>query len=71
MGDSRNGEVYVFFIYDCPDEPLVGHEYLVAFNAAGNSQRKAFTVRMECVKSEEGRAWFIDRQSDNGLVMAL
>lgn len=71
VADSRNGEVYVFFIYDCPDEPLVGHEYLVAFNAAGNSQRKAFTVRMECVKSEEGRVWFIDRQSDNGLVMAL
>ena len=69
--DTRNGEAHLFLIYDCPDEPLVGHEYLVVFNAMGNSQRKSFTVRMECVKSEDNRAWLIDRQNDYGLVMAL
>ena len=69
--DTRKGESHFFYIYDCPDTPLVGHEYLVAFNALGSSSRKGFTVRMECVKTDENSAWFIDRQGDYGLVIAL
>ena len=54
-----------------PDEPLVGHEYTVAFNFMGISKRLGFTSKMECIKSEEGTAWLIDRRNDNGLIMAL
>ncbi|MBO7436620.1 MAG: fimbrillin family protein [Bacteroidaceae bacterium] len=71
VADTHNGEAHVFLVYDCPEEPLVGHEYTVAFNATGNSQKKSFTVMMECIKSEDNRAWLIDRQNDYGLVIAL
>lgn len=69
--DTHNGEVCTVLVYDCPDIPLVGHEYTVQFNFMGNTQSTGFTSTMECIKSEEGRAWLIDRRNDNGLVMAL
>jgi len=71
VADTRNGEVYLFMVYDCPDEPLVGHEYTVAFNTIGNSTKTGFTVSMECVKCDQDKAWFIDRKNDYGLVIAL
>ena len=71
VADTRNGQVLTVLVYDCPDEPLVGHEYTVAFNFMGISKRLGFTSKMECIKSEEGTAWLIDRRNDNGLIMAL
>ena len=71
VADTRNGEVYTFLLYDCPDIPLVGHEYTVAFNVMGTSSRKGSTVSMECIKVDDNTAWFVDRKGDYGLVMAL
>ena len=71
VADTRNGEVCTVLVYDCPDEPLVGHEYTVAFNFMGKASKTGFTAKMECIKSEDGTAWLIDRRNDNGLIMAL
>lgn len=71
VSDTRNGEFHLFLMYDCPDVPLVGHEYYVAFNAMGNSDRKGSTVMMECVKVDENTAWLIDRTGKTGLIVAL
>ncbi len=71
VADTRNGQVLTVLVYDCPDEPLVGHEYTVAFNFMGVSRKFGFTSKLECIKSEEGTVWLIDRRNDNGLIMAL
>lgn len=71
VADTRNGEVYTFLLYDCPDIPVVGHEYGIAFNVMGSSTRKGSTVNLECVKVDENSAWFVDRKGDYGLVLAL
>ena len=71
VADTRNGEVYTFLLYDCPDIPVVGHEYRIAFNVMGSSTRKGSTVNLECVKVDENSAWFVDRKGDYGLVLAL
>ena len=71
VADTRNAEAYAFMLYDCPDVPLVGHEYTVAFNVMGTSSRKGSTVSMECIKVDGNTAWFVDRKGDYGLVMAL
>ena len=71
VADTRNGEVCTALLYDCPEGPLVGHEYTVAFNYMGSTRKMGFTVKMECIKCENGKAWLIDRRNDNGLVMAI
>jgi len=71
VADTRNGEVQWFMVYDCTGEPLVGHEYTVAFNSMGHSAISGFTAKMECIKTDQNRAWFVDRRGDYGFVMAL
>ena len=69
--DIRNGEVHWTFIYDCIKNPVVGHNYTVAFSVTGKSDKKGFTVEMECVKVEENTAWLVDSTGKTGLVLAL
>ena len=72
VADTRNGQVHTFLVYDCPDKPVSGHEYSVAFNVMGASAGKGMTMNMECVKVDENTAWFVDRTNgDYGLVLAL
>lgn len=69
--DTRNGDVYMFLVYDCAGKPVVGHEYEVAINAMGKSGQKGSTVYMECVKVDDKTAWLIDRSGKYGLILAL
>lgn len=69
--DTRNGEANLFLIYADIGVPVAGHEYIIVFNAMGNTKRKGTTVTMECVKVDENSAWFIDWDNKRGLIMAL
>jgi len=69
--DTRNGESYLFLIYDCVDVPIAGHEYRVAFNVQGNTERTGSTITMECVKVTDSGVWLMDTTGKYGLIMAL
>lgn len=69
--DTRNRMAHYFYVYDCPDTPVTGHEYKVAFNVSGDTGLRGSTMYMECIKVEEGSAWLVDRTGTNGLVLAL
>jgi hypothetical protein len=69
--DTRNGEVYMFLMYDCTDKPIVGHEYETAYNVMCNSGEKGSTMFMECVKVDDNTAWLVDRSGKHGLILAL
>ena len=71
VADTRNGEVLLFLIYDCTDTPIIGHEYTVAFNVLGRSTKKGSTLKMECIKTDEDRAWLTDTKGTYGLVLGL
>lgn len=71
VADTRNGEAYLFLIYDCIGSPVSGHEYEVAFNAFGASDAKGKTMTMECVKVDEKTAWLVDKNGKYGLILAL
>lgn len=71
LSDTRNGEVFLFLVYDCTDKPVSGHEYKVAFNAMGKSDQKGWTMMLECVKVDGDKAWLIDKTGKYGLILAL
>lgn len=71
VADTRNGEVYLFLVYDCTGIPVTGHDYRVAFNAMGISDKKGVTLMMECIKVENDTAWLIDKKRKYGLILAL
>lgn len=71
LTDTDKGDVQYFYVYDCPDAPVAGHEFCVVFNTAGKTDLRGSTMYMECVKCSESRAWFIDRSGSKGLVLAL
>lgn len=70
VADTHSGEVHLFLVYDT-SAPVVGHEYVVAFNPLGKSDRKGTTTMMECVKVNDNTAWLIDQSGKFGLVLAL
>lgn len=69
--DTKNGSVIYCYVYDCPDVPIPGHEYAVAFNTHGNCELEGKTLFMECIKTEGNTAWFVDRDNNYGLRLAL
>ena len=69
--DTEAGVAQFYYIYNCPDIPVIGHEYCVSFNISGQSEMRGSTIYMECVKYRDGRAWFIDRSGSKGLILAL
>lgn len=69
--DTRNAEAHLFLLYDYIGVPVVGHEYIVAFNVLGKSNKKGSTVYMECVKVDDDTAWFMDWTNKRGLILAL
>lgn len=69
--DTKNGSSIFCFIYDCPELPVPGHEYKVAFNAHGNCELEGKTLFMECIKTEGNTSWFVDRVNNYGLRLAL
>lgn len=69
--DTKNGSSIFCYIYDCPELPVPGHEYKVAFNAHGNCELEGKTLFMECIKTEGNTAWFVDRDNNYGLRLAL
>lgn len=71
VADLHNGEVHWAFLYDCIKNPVAGHMYTVAFNAAGKTVRQGYTMEMECVKVQENTAWLVDSSGKTGLVLAL
>ena len=71
LADTRNSVVHYFYVYDCPDTPVTGHYYKVAFNVSGETGLRGSTMYMECVKVEDGSAWLVDRTGTNGLILAL
>lgn len=71
VSDTRNGEVYMFLVYDLTDAPVVGHEYNIAFCPMGISGQKGTDMYMECVKVDENTAWLVDRTGKFGLILAL
>jgi len=71
VADASKGDAQYFYVYDCPDAPVVGHEFCVAFNTAGKTDLRGSTMYMECVKCTDNRAWFIDRSGSKGFVLAL
>lgn len=71
LADTRNSVAHYFYVYDCPDTPVVGHDYKVAFNVSGDTGLRGSTMYMECVKVEDGSAWLVDRTGTNGLILAL
>jgi len=71
LADTRNNLAHYFYVYDCPDTPVTGHEYKVAFNVSGDTGSRGSTMYMECIKVEEGSAWLVDRTGTNGLILAL
>ena len=71
VAHAGSGEAHYFYVYDCPESPVVGHLYKVAFNLFGQSSKSGCTMDMECVKVDDGLAWFVDRSGINGLVLML
>ena len=71
VADTRNGEVHLILMYDYTGIPVIGHEYEIAFNAMGKSDKKGITMYMECVKVDDKTAWLIDRAGKYGLILAL
>ena len=71
VSDTRNGEVYMFLVYDLKGAAVVGHEYNVAFCPMGISGQKGKDMYMECVKVDENTAWLVDRTGKYGLILAL
>lgn len=71
VADTRNGEVFLFLVYDCTDVPVIGHEYTVAFNVLGRSTMKGSTLKFECIKTDEELAWLVDVKGKYGLILAL
>lgn len=71
VADADMGVVQYFYLYDCPDSPVVGHEFCVVFNTAGNTGLRGSTMYMECVKCSDNKVWLIDRSGSKGLVLAL
>ena len=69
LADTRNSVAH--YVYDCPDTPVPGHDYKVAFNVSGETGLRGSTMYMECVKVEDGSAWLVDRTGTNGLILAL
>ena len=69
--DHVEGEVHYVYIYDCVGSPSVGHTYTVAFNVSGKTAARGYTMSMECVKAEDGRAWLMDKQGTQGLIVPL
>ena len=69
--DTKNGSSIFCYIYDCPELPVPGHEYKVAFNAHGNCELEGKTLFMECIKTEGNTSWFVDRVNNYGLRLAL
>ena len=69
--DTKNGSSIFCHIYDCPELPVPGHEYKVAFNAHGNCELEGKTLFMECIKTEGNTSWFVDRVNNYGLRLAL
>lgn len=69
--DTKNGSSIFCNIYDCPELPVPGHEYKVAFNAHGNCELEGKTLFMECIKTEGNTSWFVDRVNNYGLRLAL
>lgn len=70
--DIQRGESHLFLVYEAKGVPVVGHEYTVRHVLQfGQSPNTGSEMRMECVKVDENRAWFIDRSSDSGLILAL
>ncbi len=71
VADTRNGEVFMFLVYDLTDAPVVGHEYNIAFCPMGTTDMKGSDMYMECVKVEGNSAWLVDRTGKFGLILAL
>ena len=69
--DEKEGECHFVYVYDCPDKPVVGHEYNVAVSVSGKSELSGTTSYMECVKCTDDCAWFVDRSGSKGLILAL
>lgn len=69
--DYGNGRLEYFLVYGCPDSPVVGHEYSVAFNVVGKTGENGTTMLMECIQVKDGTAWLVDRSGTQGLIFAL
>ena len=69
--DHVQGEVHYVYIYDCTGSPSVGHTYTVAFNVSGKTAARGYTMSLECIKAEDGRAWLMDKQGTTGLIVPL
>lgn len=69
--DIKNGASLYLYVYDCPGAPVPGHEYPMAFTVYGNSDIEGRTVYMECIKTDDNTAWFVDKEGNIGLRLAL
>lgn len=69
--DPVSGETHYVYLYDCPDGPMLGHSYTVAFNVSGKTAARGNTVTMDCIRTDDGKAWLMDRDASNGLIVPL
>ena len=66
-----SGELHHYYVYDCPDAPVLGHTYTVAYNVVGNSGEHGRTISMECIKVDDERVWLFGESAAKGLVLPL
>lgn len=69
--DFKNGVAEYCYVYDCNRNPVVDGEYTIALNYIGNTDLSSSTIKMKCIKVDEGTAWLINESGTRGLVLGL
>lgn len=71
ISDFTDGRFSYCYVYSSNEDITKGHEYVVAFHEWGQTNDSGETLRMECIKVENGKAWLRDSAGKTGLIIAI